>query len=100
MASTVRYALKHFSMPHLHEFLSSGSMTECRLLQQVGGSLDSLHAHITAVRCHDLFGDDIDFKLAVSRGAASRQAMSETGFESLSVSICEVSSPTPLTHGM
>ena len=61
----------------------------------MGGTLDSLRAHINAVRCHDLFGDAIDFKLAASHGAASEQAASETGFKSLSVSICEVTSPTP-----
>ena len=95
MASTVRYALTPFSVPRLFEFLSKGPVTECRLHLQVGGSLDSLHAHITAVRCHDLFGDDIDFKLAASRGPASEQAVSETGFGSLSVSICEVMGRSP-----
>ena len=64
----------------------------------MGGTINSLHAHIKAVRCHKLFGDDIDFKLAASLGAASEQAASETGFKSLSVSICEVRSPVP-SHG-
>ena len=77
---------------------NQGLSSLCKFLWQVGGTLDSLHAHIKAVRGHDLFGDDIDFKLAASQGAASEQAASETGFKSLSVSICEVTSPSP-SHG-
>ena len=53
--------------------------------------LDSLHAHVRAVRGNELFGDGIDFKLAASGGAASDQAAAETGFKSLSVALCEVS---------
>ena len=76
------------------ELFRPGCMQNERLLRQVGGSLESLHDHIRAVRCHDQFGDDIDFKLAESQGASSEQAASETGFRSLSVSVCEVTNPS------
>lgn len=57
---------------------------------QLGGSLGALREHIRAVRSHELFGDDIDFKLAASDGAASDQAALETRFYALTVSVCEV----------
>ena len=57
---------------------------------QLGGALGALQEHVRAVRSHDLFGDDIDFKLAASNGAASDQAASETHFDALAVSVCEV----------
>ena len=59
---------------------------------QLGGSLGALREHIRAVRFHKLFGDDIDFKLAASDGAASDQAALETRFNALTVSVCEVNS--------
>lgn len=62
---------------------------------QVGGALSALREHIQAVRSHELFGDDIDFKLAASSGAASVQAAIETGFTALSVTVCEVLQFTP-----
>lgn len=57
---------------------------------QVGGSMAALEAHIGAVKGHKLLGHDIDFKLARSPGPRSSQAAEETGFTSLSVSLCKV----------
>ena len=76
------------------------TLHQCLSALQIGGSLASLRIHIKAVRCHELFGDDIDFKLAASSGAASDQAAAETGFKSLSVSICEVSCLLPLDSSL
>ena len=42
------------------------------------------------MRSHELFGEDIDFKLAASDGAASDLAALETRFNDLTVSVCEV----------
>ena len=76
--------------------------TDCRLgphrcaSAQVGGSMAALRAHIDAVHQHHLLGSDIDFKLASSPGPSSTQAARETGFQSLTVSICQVSSPATM----
>ena len=50
----------------------------------------ALHEHIAAVQQHPLLGTDIDFKLAVSPGPRSAQATAETGFSTLTVSLCKV----------
>ncbi|BDA43290.1 probable thiosulfate sulfurtransferase/rhodanese-like domain-containing protein at N-terminal half [Coccomyxa sp. Obi] len=55
----------------------------------VGGSMAALRAHIDAVHQHHLLGTGIDFKLASSSGPSSTQAARETGFQSLTVSMCQ-----------
>ncbi len=59
--------------------------------------MGALRAHIDAVNQHHLLGTGIDFKLASSSGPSSSQAARETGFQSLTVSLCQVSSATTIS---
>lgn len=52
--------------------------------------MPALQTHIDAVKKHSLLGHDIDFKLAASPGPRSPQAAQESGFTSLSVTLCKV----------
>ncbi len=52
----------------------------------------ALRDHIAGVERHALLGTGIDFKLASSPGPSSSQAARETGFDSLAVTICQVTS--------
>ncbi|KAK9828526.1 hypothetical protein WJX72_000594 [[Myrmecia] bisecta] len=56
----------------------------------LGGTMDHLNQHIAAVRAHPLLGSKAtDFKLAPSAGPLSSQALRESGFDSLSVTLCK-----------
>ena len=65
------------------------------LALQIGGNHQDLLSHIQDVRLCPEFGDDIDMKLARSAGAESAQAITESHFDSIHVSICKVRANVP-----
>ena len=62
---------------------------------QIGGNHQDLLEHIQDVRLCPEFGDDIDMKLARSAGAESAQAITQSHFDSIHVSICKVRTNVP-----
>jgi hypothetical protein len=60
------------------------------MTDQVGGCMHALQEHVLAVQQHPLFGSDIDFKLAKSDGACSKETTKESNFDKLAINVCKV----------